>query len=968
QRDAPRVEPGGEHQPVERIIVARAALLRALSRFLRQARIPYSVAYMEDALAQNPRVAAAFVTLFETLFDPASALSEEARAAEASRLAEDIGTALDAVASLDVDRILRRFLNAIQATLRTNYFQKDETGARKDYVSFKFDSAALDDLPAPRPWREIFVYSAWVEGVHLRGGPVARGGLRWSDRREDFRTEVLGLVKAQQVKNAVIVPVGSKGGFLPKRLPQGGTREEVQAEAIRSYRTFLSGLLDITDNLKEGAPIPPEDVVRRDEDDPYLVVAADKGTASFSDIANEVAASYGFWLGDAFASGGSVGYDHKGMGITARGAWEAVKRHFRELGRDTQTEPFTVVGVGDMSGDVFGNGMLLSDQIKLIAAFDHRDIFIDPSPDPAASFAERQRLFALPRSSWKDYNESLISQGGGVFSRAVKAIPLSAEIKALTGLSADSVAPYQLINALLKTEADLLWFGGIGTYVKAAEESHADAGDRANDLIRVDAADVGARVIGEGANLGVTQLGRVALSARGVKLNTDAVDNAAGVDCSDHEVNIKIALGAAMASGGVSLQGRNALLAEMTDEVAMLVLASNYAQTGALSQAEAEAPARLEEHIRFMRAMEAAGALDRVVERLPSDEALNDRAKEERGLTRPELAVLLAYAKIGLYEDLLSSDLPDDPAVESWLIAYFPSALRDRFPDALRGHRLRREIIATVLANAVINEGGPTVLARLTEETGASAAEGARAFLAARALFGFAAIGEEIDALDNQTSAESQIAMRQAVARAHAVQSLRLLQRGETGPIGPVLERYGRGVNEVGHAAERLFSDFSRRRCESRKEALREAGAPEGLAARIATLEFLGGAVDIVAAAQALDRSVIDAASTYFAVGARFGLDWLRISARGIKPRNDWERLAIGRLITDLRDQQSSIAAAALKAGGFGACGGPCIAAWEEAHARPVAQADRVLAELRRDGSLSVAKLTVAAAQMRGCA
>ncbi len=560
------------------ISVRETVILRAYSRFLRQARIPYSIDYMEDALADNPAIARSLVALFHAMFDPDAEGEIAVRDDNMARISEGIEAALEAVSSLDVDSILRRFRNVVQSTLRTNYYQPDAAGLQKHYVSFKFDSARLDDLPQPRPWREIFVYSTWIEGVHLRGGPVARGGLRWSDRKEDYRTEVLGLVKAQQVKNAVIVPFGSKGGFLPKNLPAGGSREDILAEAIRSYKTFLSGLLDVTDNLNGQEVVPPKSVVRRDGDDPYLVVAADKGTATFSDIANGIAADYGFWLGDAFASGGSNGYDHKGMGITAKGAWEAVKRHFRELGHDIQSQPFTVIGCGDMSGDVFGNGMLLSDRIKLIAAFDHRDIFIDPSPDAAKSFAERSRMFALQRSSWQDYEGPLISKGGGVFSRSSKSISLTHEIKELTGLKADRATPGELIHALLKAQADLLWFGGIGTYIKSSGESHSDAGDRANDATRVNATEVRVRVVGEGANLGVTQRGRIELSTRGVKLNTDAVDNSAGVDCSDHEVNIKIALGSVVGAGDMTEKQRNTLLAKMTGEVADLVLQTNYNQ------------------------------------------------------------------------------------------------------------------------------------------------------------------------------------------------------------------------------------------------------------------------------------------------------------------------------------------------------------------------------------------------------
>jgi glutamate dehydrogenase len=939
------------------------ALLRAYSRFLRQARIPYSIEYMEDALADNPKVAEALVALFHAMFDPGLPLDAAARKKQAKHIDAGIDALLEQVASLDVDRILRRFRNAIRATLRTNYYQPDADGRLKAYYSFKFDSAKLDDLPLPRPWREIFVYSTWIEGVHLRGGPVARGGLRWSDRKEDYRTEVLGLVKAQQVKNAVIVPVGSKGGFLPKTLPATGTREEVQAEAIRCYKTFLSGLLDITDNLDGAEVIPPKGVIRRDTDDPYLVVAADKGTATFSDIANGVAADYGFWLDDAFASGGSQGYDHKGMGITAKGGWEAVKRHFRELGKDIQSEPFTVIGVGDMSGDVFGNGMLLSDQIKLVAAFDHRDIFIDPSPDPAKGIAERKRLFALPRSSWQDYDKSLISKGGGVFPRSAKSITLTPEIQALTGLKAKSVTPFELMKALLRAPSDLLWFGGIGTYIKAAEESHADAGDRANDAIRVDARDVGAKVVGEGANLGVTQRGRINLALRGVRINTDAVDNSAGVDCSDHEVNIKIALGAVVAAGDMTVKQRNKLLADMTDEVGELVLRNNYDQTLAISMAEARAPALLDDHIRFMRAMEAEKMLDRDVELLPSDEALADRAAAGRGLTRPEIAVLVAYAKNALLAELVRSDVPDDPHMEQFLIDYMPRPLSAKHRKAVLEHRLRREIIATIIANMLVNETGPALYNRLREETGAAPAEVARAFIIAREVFGAPALTAEINALDNKVAASAQTAMHLAVSDMVASQCQNLLQAGQGGSVVAAIQRYGDGVRAIAGDVNGLVSPYLKERLAKRTAELVKAKAPKALAEQVGALEFLGGALDIVGVASELKRPVIDVAATYFAAGARFTLDWLRAAAREVAPADHWERIALGRLIGDLRAQQSAIAASALRRGGKP--GADCVEAWAAENPEIIKRADRLARELRDSGRLSVAKLAVATSQLR---
>ena len=959
-----------DDDPLNRLVLLagisarETVLLRAYSRFLRQARIPYSVEYMEDALAGNPGIARSLVALFHAMFDPATGASTKARDAAAADISDQIEVALEAVASLDVDNILRRFRNAVQSTLRTNCYQPDADGRQKAYVSFKFDCAKLDDLPLPRPWREIFVYSTWIEGVHLRFGPVARGGLRWSDRKEDYRTEVLGLVKAQQVKNAVIVPVGSKGGFLPKSLPAGGSRDEVLAEAIRCYKTFLSGLLDITDNLDSLDVVPPKSVIRRDGDDPYLVVAADKGTATFSDIANGMAAKYGFWLSDAFASGGSNGYDHKGMGITAKGGWEAVKRHFRELGHDTQTQPFTVIGCGDMSGDVFGNAMLLSDQIKLVAAFDHRDIFIDPNPDPAKTLAERARMFALPRSSWQDYNTKLISTGGGIFPRSSKSITLTPEIKELSGLKTDRATPFELIHALLKAPADLLWFGGIGTYIKASHESHADVGDRANDATRVDATEVRARVLGEGANLGVTQRGRIELSARGVKLNTDAVDNSAGVDCSDHEVNIKIALGAVVGAGDMTEKQRNTLLAKMTDEVGALVLQTNYNQTLAISLVEARAPAMLEEHGRFTRALESKGLLDRAVELLPTDEELADRRKASRGLTRPEISVLVAYAKITLFSDLVRSDVPDDPYMERLLFDYMPGPIRTKYKGVLQTHRLRREIIATVTANALVNEAGPSLHNRLREETGASVGQIVRAFIIAREVYGLPGIAAEINALDNKVTAGTQTEMHLALSDMIAAQSLRLLQGGSGRSIGESIAFYGPGVEQIAATADGTITDFSKKRLSTRSAELAKAGAPKALAGKVAALELLGGAFDVIDVASALGRDVSDVAANYFAAGARFGLDWLRSVSRQVKPADHWERIALGRLMADLRAQQSAIGAAALALKGAKP-GVASIAKWAEANAETADRADRLIAELRASGALSVAKLAVASSQLR---
>ncbi|HRD47518.1 MAG TPA: NAD-glutamate dehydrogenase, partial [Caulobacter sp.] len=696
-----------------------AALIRALARYRQQSGLDPSQLVQEQALQAHPGVARLILDLFRIKFDPAIAVDLKAREMQAAAVMDEIVQALQAVESLDHDRVLRRLALLVGAVKRTNFYQLAEDGRPKPYISFKVASRELDDLPAPKPYREIFVSAPHVEGVHLRFGPVARGGLRWSDRRDDFRTEVLGLVKAQQVKNAVIVPVGSKGGFYPKQLPRGGAPDAVRAEGVRAYRTFLSGLLDITDNIDaDNTVVRPASVIAHEGDDPYLVVAADKGTATFSDIANGLAEAYGFWLGDAFASGGSAGYDHKVMGITARGAWEAVKRHFREAGKDIQTTDFTVVGVGDMSGDVFGNGMLLSKHIRLIAAFDHRHIFIDPNPDSAVSWEERKRMFELPRSSWEDYDRSKISPGGGVFSRALKSIVLTPEIKAALDIKADAVSPAELMTAILKARAELLYLGGIGTYVKARGESNADAGDKANDAIRVNGSELRVKVVGEGANLGLTQAGRIEFARAGGRINTDAIDNSAGVDSSDHEVNIKILTGMVERAGKItSREDRNVLLASMTDEVAEHVLAHNYDQTLAISLLEQDAPGELENHARFMVELENEGRLNRRVEGLPDPAQIAELAAGGAGLTRPELAVLMAYGKLDLFDEIVASAAPDDAAFEQILEAYFPTAL-GRYDDEMKKHRLRREIIATVIDNELVNICGPTFPSRLRAAAG----------------------------------------------------------------------------------------------------------------------------------------------------------------------------------------------------------------------------------------------------------
>jgi len=932
-------------------------VLRAFCKYLRQAGIAFSQSYMEETLANNPAIARIIVELFAARFDPARAADAEiATASIKARLAE----ALDQVASLDEDRILRRFVNLVDSMLRTNFFQAGADGGPKSYVSFKFDSRALAELPEPRPLREIWVYSPRVEAVHLRFGLVARGGIRWSDRREDFRTEVLGLVKAQQVKNAVIVPVGAKGGFVVKRPPAEGGREAFQQEGIACYRTMMAGMLDITDNFAQGKVVPPGGVVRYDGDDPYLVVAADKGTATFSDIANGIAGEYGFWLGDAFASGGSAGYDHKKMGITARGGWEAVKRHFRELGRDIQAEDFTAVGIGDMSGDVFGNGMLLSRHTRLVGAFNHLHVFVDPDPDPEASFRERERLFALPRSSWSDYDAKLISAGGGVFERKAKSIAVTPQMAALFDIRAAQVTPNELIRAMLRAPVDLLWNGGIGTYVKAQRESHLQVGDKGNDAVRVDGRELRAKVVGEGGNLGFTQLGRIEYAEAGGRLNTDAIDNSAGVDCSDHEVNIKILLNDLVAAGDLTVKQRDKLLAEMTDEVAALVLRDNYQQTQALSVMQAGGAGALEAQGRFMRALEARKLLDRGIEFLPSDEEMAERKAKGRGLTRPELAVLLAYAKMATYDALLESDVPDDPHFAVDLLRYFPKPLRKRFEAAIARHRLRREIISTVVTNSLINRTGPTFLNDMAERTGYAAADIARAYTVTRDTFGLREIWAAIEALDNKVPAEAQVAM--------LAETNRLVERGtfwflrnEAHPlvVADAVAVYAEGIAALAEALDGAISENRRAAIAGQAAPWIDAGVPADLANRVARLRTLAAGGDIVRTARREKRPVADVAQVYFGVGGRLGFEWVRESAGRLAPESHWQRLAIQALFDDSYGQQRAISAAVLRGDGK-STPAAAVDKWVAEHRTGVGRVEQVLADLKNGGQVDLAMLTVA--------
>ena len=939
------------------------AMLRAYCKYLRQIGTTFSQAYMEAALAGNALIARMLTRLFHVRFDPATPGD---RGACERRLVEEIDTALDAVANLDEDRILRSFLGLVLATLRTNFYQRDAVGGVKPCIAFKLDPKKVAEMPEPRPMYEIFVYSPRVEGVHLRGGAVARGGVRWSDRREDFRTEVLGLVKAQMVKNSVIVPVGSKGGFVPKRLPAGGSRDAIQAEGVACYEIFVSSLLDLGDNLAGGRVVPPDDVVRYDGDDPYLVVAADKGTATFSDLANRIAKGYGFWLGDAFASGGSQGYDHKGMAITARGAWESIKRHFRELGSDVQSTDFTVIGIGDMSGDVFGNGMLMSRHTRLLGAFNHLHIFIDPDPDPAASYRERARLFALPRSSWSDYDPALLSHGGGVYARSAKSIALSPEARAALGIESPALTPNELIRALLRAPVDLLWNGGIGTYVKASHERDVEVGDRSNDAVRVDGAELRCKVIGEGGNLGCTQLGRVEFAARGGRVTSDAIDNSGGVDCSDHEVNIKILLNEVVAAGDMTEKQRNALLADMTDEVAVLVLRNNYLQTQAISLAAAQAHSLLEVHVRLIRALERSGDLDPEIECLPDAEALEERASRGRGLHAPELSVLMAYVKITSFKALLGSGLGSDRFIERELERYFPGPLRERFPERIRRHRLAREIIATVVANEVVNRAGITFLYRLAEETGAEAADIARAYLVAREVFDMEWVWTQIESLDNEAGAPAQIAMllesRKLVERA-----TRWLLRHCPRPIdvGGAVERFAPGVAALSDNLINLVAPASRDAMRRRADELAAQGVPRALAERVAEFTEVFSSFDIIAVARSTAIPVGTVAAVYFALGAELELHWLRDQVFDLPRENRWQALARTALRDELYSLESALTRKVLEASASSLEPEERIGAWIREVAIAVSRWRQVLADLKAAGSIDFAMLSVAMGEIR---
>ena len=980
----------------------QVVVLRAYAKYLRQAGTLFSQDYMEKTFIAYPGIAALLVALFETRFDPRLVLTDEDRTLQSKELITAIGRQLDAVASLDQDRILRSYLTLIQATSRTSFYQRTAGGRPKSYIAFKLDPRAIPDLPAPRPRYEIFVYSPRFEGVHLRFGAVARGGIRWSDRREDFRTEILGLVKAQMVKNAVIVPVGAKGGFVLKRAP--GERDE----AVACYQQFISALLDVTDNIVGGAIDPPRDVIRHDGDDPYLVVAADKGTATFSDIANEISRSYRFWLDDAFASGGSAGYDHKKMGITARGAWESVKRHFRELasgsgqdgrelasgsgqdgrelasgsgqngrelasgsgqdgrelGVDTQTQDFTVVGIGDMSGDVFGNGMLLSRHIRLVAAFDHRHVFVDPTPDPATSFVERHRLFDLPRSTWDDYDRSLISEGGGVWPRTAKKVPISPQMREALGLPAgvETMSPQELMRSVLQAPVDLLWNGGIGTYVKASSETHSDVGDKANDAIRVNGEQLRCKVVGEGGNLGLTQRGRIEYALGGGSINADFIDNSAGVDCSDHEVNIKILL----ADTELSRAERDELLAEMTDEVAALVLRDNYDQACALGNARSQSGSLLPVHRRLIEEFERSGRLDRTLEALPTDEELTARAEAGHGgLTSPEFSVLLAYVKIVLEDEIGSSSLPDEPWTADVLAGYFPTPLRERFAEQMAGHRLRREIVTTTLVNEAVNRGGTSFFYRAVEETGAAPEDVLRAYIVVREVFGLRELWQAVEKLDNKVPTDAQTAVYLETRRL-LDRAVRWLLQNRRSPLDVEAEiaRLRPGVARLLPELGTLFRGRERESLKEHRAALVQRGIPDALADLATRLMYAFGLIDIVEVAQTTGRDLAEVAGVYFVLSEEFRIDDL-LSKISLLPREDrWQTLARMALRYDLYAALAALTAEVLVSTPADDPPEDRVAQWEQVNSTSISRARTAIGEFN-ESHADLAALSVLLRQIR---
>jgi glutamate dehydrogenase len=929
-------------------------VLRAYCHYLLQAGLPFSQGYIARVLVDNSALTRAFAEAFAARFDPRLTLTR--RRAALTRLEQRIRLGLEDVTGSDEDRILRALWNVLSATVRTNAYQAAANGQLKDYLSFKIESQRLRDLPLPKPLFDVFVFSPRMEGVHLRMGYVARGGIRWSDRREDFRTEVLGLMKAQQVKNTVIVPVGAKGGFVVRR-GLAGDRETQAAEVIACYQTLIRGLLDLTDNIVDDKIVGPPDVVRHDGDDAYLVVAADKGTATFSDIANAISKEYGFWLGDAFASGGSAGYDHKKMAITARGAWESVKRHFREIGIDVQNQPFSVAGIGDMAGDVFGNGMLQSPHIRLVAAFNHQHIFIDPQPDAARSFGERERLFKLPRSSWEDYSAAAISTGGGIFSRSAKSVALSREAQELLELPPQAT-PNEIVKAILRSHVDLLWNGGIGTYVKAGSESNSDAGDRSNDAVRIDGRELNCKVVGEGGNLGFTQLGRIEYARRGGRLNTDFIDNSAGVNCSDVEVNLKILLNGAVRSKEITRPARDRLLVQMTEEVSALVLRNNYLQSQAISTGEFRSRERLSESAYVIRALERSGDLNRALEYLPSEEEIAERRKAGEGLTRPELAVALSYGKIWLHKALINSDVPEDPYLSAELARYFPTPVQQRFAARIKRHRLRREIISTSITNSVINRMGPVFPVRAQDDTGAAPAAIARAYTIAREVFAVRDIWSQIEALDNSCPASVQYtAMFQTTRLLHHMSYWLLDNRRDDLDIERAVRRYGPLAAELSAHLGEALSATEQARLNAQRSLLIEQHLPERLATRVASLESLHCALDLVETAMTARLDIGFAAKAYFDIGERIGLAWIKDQIENLTAEGHWQAVARGTLSDNLYALQRRINAAVL------ACPGKSPSArvdhWLGTHGIAVESLRRIVVDIRTGAAVDFATLSV---------
>lgn len=942
-------------------------ILRAYVHYMQQARTPYSRHYIQKALTENPKISRLLIDLFKAYHDP-SLPADKSKSLSGS-ITTKIESALEDVHSRDQDRILRHLRSLVDATMRTNYYLRGADEGRKPYLSLKLQSALVPGLPDPKPFMEIFVYSPRVEAIHLRGDKIARGGLRWSDRHEDFRTEVLGLMKAQMVKNAVIVPMGAKGGFVVKT--PTSSREEFMREGIECYKIFIRGLLDITDNLAGAKVIPPKDVVRRDGDDPYLVVAADKGTATFSDTANAISQEYGFWMGDAFASGGSAGYDHKKMGITARGAWESVKAHFRLFHHDIQSKPFDAVGIGDMAGDVFGNGMLLSEHMRLVAAFNHLHIFCDPEPDVKASYQERMRLFTEVKG-WDHYDTKILSKGGRIYNRSDKMLSLTPEIQKRFDLKKDKVPPSELIRAILKSRTDLLWFGGIGTYIKASKETHIDVGDKSNDSLRVDATQIRARVIGEGANLALTQLGRIELSEQGVRLNTDFVDNSGGVDSSDHEVNIKILLTDVMGNKKhkMDIKSRNALLKKMTEEVASHVLRHNYQQAQAVSLAELQARENLQLHEEFIEDLEREGALNRRNERLPDKETIEGRLRAGKGLTRPELCILISYSKIALTGDLLETSIPDSPRMENWLIDYFPDVLGEKYKTEILRHRLKREIIAMAMANSLVNRMGPTFTKSRMNKTGARVDQVIEAYIVTRDAFKLRQLWDDIESLDGKVPAEVQLkAMHEIAQMSEHTITWFLTRLGRDLDLEKDTQNFGESIAKLRENINDLLTDDLRTSISSRTEMGVRDGLPKELANQIALMPILSSACDIIRIGLEQNTNLMNTTRTYFEVGEAFHLDWLRQQARFLPHDNSWQSEAASGLLESLYGCQAGLTVRVLRdlngKAGKAARKGSMLGEWLENHEHLLKQFEPLFAELRRAGTVDLTMLTVADQRLR---